>query len=264
MNYSRTKLLDRITTVSLSVIYLLVLGSVMQAQQLSPVSPALVPVPGERSRSEEGYLYRHSHTYGGPEGIPRQHERGVREDNPYDRIQPREATSQDGQSRFRSQTRSQNAIAGGAGQTTTDPYRQTHRFQHAWQQDGQAPAGTSSTMHGPAHAGAAIPRSFSPGNRAQPSPPNNDPPKKWGWLTKLNPFRNHRSGFRGSESLPAGRSGFTVGSSGRNRTSWATSGLSGRQPGHPSLNARRLGPASLRGSAQTHGGAAAHQSGRGH
>jgi hypothetical protein len=199
----------------------------------------------EQSETQDGYLYRRSHTFNAPDGtLLRQHEWSRTGTDPNNYTRQHEMQLRDGRTILHSQTRSWDGATGTMEKTFQGPNGQTRQVERPWTPDGEvfAEPGTALAEAAPAElptlpppptvdaAGGAAPPEARPGKR-----------KAWGWLGKLNPFRKgpapQSAGSAGSTS-PRG-SGFTLGSGGRGRMGHVPSGLSKKQPGQPSPNSHR-------------------------
>ncbi len=152
----------------------------------------------ERVNTDEGFQYRRSHTWIGPDGVPiRQHEHTVSGTDPHNYTREHSLTLPGGRTLEQTHVHSWDGAEGTMERTFVGPNGQTRHFEHAWSPDEPAPSRVA-----PAPSADIAPAT---------SPHAAGPPEKTGWWQKWNPF--------GEGSRPTGppvagsapRRGFTIG-----------------------------------------------------
>lgn len=195
----------------------------------------------ERSQTEEGYLYRRWQTFNAPDGTPlRQHQWSLSGTDPYNYTREHQMTLPDGRTMVHSRSRSWDGTSGTMERSFTGPNGQTREFQRAWTPEDFTPTDpaadtTDATQAEPSSPMITPPVAGSPGDT-----PASSPSTKWGWLEKLNPFRN--TGSPRWQAGPSGpsRSGFTVGSASRTKMRPMPHGLGKGRTGRPDPIKRQL------------------------
>lgn len=163
---------------------------------------------GEMSRSweqvntEEGYQYRRSQTWTGPDGVPvRQHERTLSGSDPYNYTREHNITLPDGRTINQTQVRTWDGTSGTMERSFTGPNGQTHQSQRSWTPDEQ-PTPQISAIAEPVQLSGTL-----PSTAASPS----EPTEQVRWWQKINPFRKGGNETAGSAVASAPRRGFTIG-----------------------------------------------------
>ena len=156
----------------------------------------------ERVRTDEGFQYRRSQTWTGPDGTPiRQHEHTLSGTDPHNYTREHSLTLPDGRTIEHTHVRSWDGAEGTMERSFVGPNGQTQHLQRSWSPD--EPAGE------PAANMAASREPSGPPPATPPSP--SDPPARGGWLRNINPFSRGGQPTGAAAAAAAPRRGFTIG-----------------------------------------------------
>ncbi len=198
----------------------------------------------DRSRTEDGYLFRRSQTWTDADGNPvRSHQWSMAGSDPYNSTRQQDMTFRDGRTMEHSQVRSWDGTTATMEHSFVGPNGQTRTFQRAWSPGEFAGGRTPAVEAGvPALGRAGRSMETAAGDRVPREIPRSVV-KRPNWLQRLNPF--HWDGPAGSElrrdAKLARRWGFTIGagSSESQGPSPQMHGLGRNSPGSPAARAGR-------------------------